>query len=247
MRPSIVVAGVTAGSLFVSGVAAQDRSTRDASPVRFEVASVKPSDGGLFAISPYGLNRFSVRNVTLTLLISLAYDVNDADVVAGPASHVSELYEVEAKAEDGVSLSKENLQPRLRALLAERFHLVAHREVKSVAGYRLVVVKGRAKLKPSEAAASNPFIFLGGLRAAAASTDVLAGMLSSVVGRPVVNETHLTGTYEIALEYSPEGSTDSTRPSVFTAVQEQLGLKLEPGSVPHEVIVVDRAERPTPD
>ena len=247
MRLAVVLVSVTVSSMFLCGVNAQERSTRDESVATFEVASVKPSDGGLFAISPYGFNRFSVRNVSLTLLVSFAYGVSDADVIAGPASRVSKLYEIEAKAEDSVLLNYENLKPRLRALLAERFHLVAHREMKNVAGYRLVVLKGRRKLKASEATTPNPFIYPGGLRAAAASADLLASLLSRVVGRPVVNETHLAGMYEIALAYAPEGSTDSSQPSVFTAVQEQLGLKLEPHSVPHEVIVVDRAEHPTPD
>ena len=72
---------------------------------------------------------------------------------------------------------------------------------------------------------------------------VLASMLTRPVGRPVVDKTGITGNYDIALNFAPEGSTDSTLPSIFTALQEQLGLKLEPQKVPVEMLVIDHLEK----
>jgi uncharacterized protein (TIGR03435 family) len=241
-RAAYLAAGVC---LFACGVSGAQDAVK---PHSFEVASVKRSACELFAVSPPGLNTYSVRAVSLTFLIGTAYGVSDTDIVGGPSWRGSECFELQAKAEDGVSLSYANLRPRLQALLADRFHLVTHREMKDVAGYRLVVLKSGSKLKPSAEAASTLIAILpNGLRVGAASTDSLAATLARVVGRPVVNETRLIGNYEIVLDYAPEGSTDSSQPSVFTAVQEQLGLKLESQPVRREVIVVDRVERPTPE
>ena len=72
---------------------------------------------------------------------------------------------------------------------------------------------------------------------------ILAGMLARPVGRPVVDKTGITGKYDITLNFAPEGSTDSTLPSIFTALQEQLGLKLEPQKVPVEILVIDHLEK----
>jgi uncharacterized protein (TIGR03435 family) len=76
----------------------------------------------------------------------------------------------------------------------------------------------------------------------------LAAMLAHPVGRPVINKTDITGNYEIKLSFAPDGSTDSPYPSIFTAVQEQLGLKLEPQKVPVEMLVIDHLEQtPSPN
>jgi uncharacterized protein (TIGR03435 family) len=216
--------------------------------VAFEVASVKVTSAGSFSMSPYGLNRFSLRSVSLTLLISLAYGVSDDQISGGPGWRNSEYYDVAAKAEDGVMLTYDELRPRLQALLVQRFKLATHRAMKQSPGYALVVATGGARLKRSETEkATSGSILPGGLRAPSASMDTFAGMVARVVGRPVVNETGLNGNYEVALDYAPEAVADSPLPSIFTALQEQLGLMLQSRAVPVESIVIDRVEHPTED
>jgi uncharacterized protein (TIGR03435 family) len=212
----------------------------------FEVASVKIAAAGNFAISPYGQGRFSIRSASLTLLVSLAYNVSDAQISGGPSWRDSEYYDVTAKAEDGVMLTYEELRPRLQELLAQRFKLAIHREVRQSPGYALVVAKGGPKLPITNREASTlGSILPGGLRAPGISMDSFASMLASPVGRPVVNETGLSGNYEIAIDYAPEAVADSSLPSIFTALQERLGLKLDARTVPVEMIVIDHVEHPT--
>ncbi len=214
----------------------------------FEVASVKITPGGIFAISPVGQERFSVRNVSLLLLIGMAFGVSDSQILGGPGWRESEHYEVTAKAEPGIALTWEQLRPRLQELLERRFKLAVHREVKDVPAYALVIGKQGHKLKRSVVDSSTfAAILAGGLRAESVSMDSFAAMLGRVAGRPVANETGLSGNYEIALDYAPEASTDPALPSIFTALQEQLGLTLEPKKVAQEMIVIDHVEHPTED
>ena len=248
---------LTHGSAFVAlmvtvvGVA----ETPNAMPVReqspsgiaaFEVASVKISSAGNFAISPYGQGRFSIRSASLTLLLSLAYNVSDAQISGGPSWRDSEYYDVTAKPEDGVPLTYDELRPRLQELLAQRFKLATHREVRQSPGYALVVAKGGPNLKIANRESSTlGSILPGGLRAPGISMDSFAAMLARPVNRPVVNQTGLAGTYEIAVDYAPEAVADSSLPSIFTALQEQLGLKLDARTIPVEMIVIDHVEHPT--
>jgi uncharacterized protein (TIGR03435 family) len=234
-RPTLPLVGQSATAVRNTGTEA------------FEVASVKVTSARLFAMSPYGQGRFSIRSASLTLLIGLAYDVSEDQISGGPSWRDSEYYDVTARAEDGIALTYDELRPRLQHLLAQRFKLAIHREPKPLQGYALVVAKGGARLKRNNAETSRAFILPDGLRAPSISMDVFAGILARPVGRPVVNETGLDGTYEIALNYAPEGVSDSLLPSIFTALQEQLGLRLESRTVSVESIVIDRVEHPTED
>ena len=163
----------------------------------FEVASVRKAQSERFAMSPYGGNQFSITSASLTLLISVAFGVNDTDLIGGPGWRDSERYDVVAKAEDGVALTFDVLQPRLQRLLAERFRLVTHREPRRVPGYALVVARDGPKLKPAGATAS-----------------AMAAIL-------------------------PGGG------ALFTALQEQLGLRLYSKQVQVEKLIIDAAERPS--
>jgi len=215
-------------------------------PAAFEVASVKITSAGNFAISPYGQGRFSIRSASLTLLVSLAYNVSNALVSGGPGWRDSEYYDVTAKAEDGILLTYDELRPRLQELLAQRFKLAIHREMKQLPGYALVVARGGTKLKiTNREAATLGAILPGGLRAPSISMDSFAAMLARPIDRPVVNETGLNGNYEIAIDYAPDGVADSALPSIFTALQEQLGLRLDARTIPVEMLVIDRLEHPT--
>jgi uncharacterized protein (TIGR03435 family) len=230
----------TAGLFAIAAMAApQERPA-------FEVASVKvtpPASAGLTNISPYGTGRFTATSITMELLISLAYGVSDSQIVGLPGKIASERYDVTAKAEPGVSLTYEELNPRLQQLLEHRFKLTVHREMKDTQGYALVVAKSGPKLKKASAGAeSRGMILPRGLRNPNASLDTLAGMLARPLHRPVVNKTGIEGNYNIVLNYAQEGATDSSLPSIFTALQEQMGLKLEPLMVPTEMLVIDHVE-----
>jgi uncharacterized protein (TIGR03435 family) len=214
----------------------------------FEVASVKITSPGLVAISPYGQGRFSIRHASLTLLINIAYGLSPERISGGPGWRDSEYYDVTAKAEDGVALTPEELRPRLQNLLTQRFKLEIHRELNPLPGYALRVAKGGARLKLSKTETDTwGSILPGSLRAPSITMAQFAEVLARPIGRPVVDETGLDGNYEIALNYAPDDATGSLLPSIFTVLQEQLGLRLESRTVSVESIVIDRVEHPTPD
>jgi uncharacterized protein (TIGR03435 family) len=214
--------------------------------LRFEVASVKatPQDRiGNTSISPYGTGRFSATNVTLELLIELAFGMRDDQIQGAPGWLASERYDVQAKAPDGVSLTYDQLHAPLQALLIQRFKLATHLGSKEVSGYALVLSKGGVTLKPGKPDKSQPMILPNGVQAASISMAMLAGMLTRVAGRPVVDKTGLSGNYNVKLRYAPANDPNSSLPSVFTALQEQAGLKLEPAKVPYDVVIIDHVER----
>jgi uncharacterized protein (TIGR03435 family) len=216
-----------------------------AAQAAFEVASVKrtpPASIGYTSISPFGSATFTATNVTLEVLIGMAFGV-DSNHISGKQSWLdTESYDVSAKAEGGREISREELRPMLQNLLAERFKLSVHREMKDEPGYALIVAKG-PKLQASKGGASRPMILKGGLRADNISLKMLAAILAGPAGRPVVDKTGIEGNFDVKLDYAPEGIADSSLPSIFTALQEQLGLKLVPQKVPVETLVVDRAEK----
>ena len=153
---------------------------------------------------------------------------------------------------------------RLRSLLAERFQLVAHTDTKEMPIYFLVQAKGGSKLQPAkETEGGNRGMRMqrGVLTGMSASVDMLANAMSDSVGRPVIDKTGLTGKFDWKLEWTPDTgqlqpkapgqneeaapATDLSGPSLFTALQEQLGLKLESQKGPAPILVVDKVEKPS--
>jgi uncharacterized protein (TIGR03435 family) len=108
-----------------------------------------------------------------------------------------------------------------------------------------VVAKGGSKLQAAKEGVSKGggYILRDGIRVPSATTKMLAGMLAISLRQPVVDKTGIAGDYEIKMSFAPEDASDATLPSIFTAVQEQLGLKLEAQKVPLEMLVVDNVER----
>ena len=163
----------------------------------------------------------------------------------------------------------ERVRLMMRRLLAERFKLRVHNETRQLPIYALTVVKNSGELGPaikrsptdcmeewkkqgmpdarSVACGSIQGARVGKMTGHAAEIGPLVRDLYDWTGRPVVDRTGLIGRFDFTLTWAPEGSTDTNAPSIFTAVQEQLGLKLEPTRGPVDVLVVDSAERPTPD
>jgi bla regulator protein blaR1 len=247
---------------------------QDAAPLKFEVATIKPSKngggkGGLEILPGGGLR---MGGVTLRNLITFAYDIPENRVTGGPRWLGSEAYDIVAKAErvdqaddrpatvvaPGTA-AWDRVRQRTQALLAERFALVIHRDVKEGPAYALVVTKNGPKLKESQDQ-GNPRTMrsFGRIEAQRGTMHMLSALLTNWLGRPVLDRTGLTGTYDYKVEYgqdhAPVGSavpsevpTDAnfSGPSIFVALQEQLGLKLESIRAAVETIVIDRAERPS--
>ena len=229
-------------SLFTVGVWAQARP--EAQPA-FEVASVRVTAAGSFGDTAWGAsgtNRYTVTNATLDYLIQIAYGIPLYQIL-GIEELGSEHYEVNAKAEDGVLLTSDQLQPRLQRLLAQRFKLASHREQREFDGYALVVAKGGPRLKPTAGASENGAIYPGGLRIMNATINGFAASLRSPAGRPVVDKTGIQGNYDFTLSYARDGDSVSPLPSLFTALQEQYGLRLEKSRVTLEILVIDRVEK----
>ncbi len=228
-------------------------------PAAFEVASVKlaqPQTGtaAFFAMdSDPAMVRYS--NVTLKNLISVAYGFDSPLVTGGPEWLDEQFYGLSAKLPPGTP--KDRVPAMLRALLSERFNLSVHREMKVQRVYFLVLGKNGPKLKEvpktdsgqeaEQVRGESPAVrvFRGGIFGKSMLIGTLAGSLSFVAGCQVVDRTGLAGTFDISLKWTPEDGEDSNQPgpSLFTAIQEQLGLKLEPGRAPVEMLVVDHAKR----
>jgi uncharacterized protein (TIGR03435 family) len=223
-------------------VSAQD------SGVSFEVASVKPLQSALgpvhFTVLP---NRLDVHNINLKFLIKWAYDLRD-DQISGPDGPVS--YDILATT--GEPVSKDTMRIMLRNLLVERFHLATHRETRTAAMYRLVVLPKGPKMKTADrgyAMPNSPMVDGGSvLLEGPMSMGQLVEQLARYAGKPVVDGTKLDGYFTVKLTFASDGvqgamaDRDFAAPLLAMAVQEQLGLKLVPESGPINIMVIDHAE-----
>ena len=257
MRSPIVVLVLAAMSL--RGVAGWQATPE---PPRFEVASLRLAAPGAAFVSPYGGNRWSVAAMRVPSLLQRAFGGdNTSEIVGLPDWCRTQFYSVAAKAEDGVILNRDTLRPRLRNLLEERFKLVTHIETSYVKGFALVVVKDASKLTPTTNDAAMTAIGSGRVRGPSVTMELFAGALAGLLrlemGKvvPVVDETGLTGNYDVSLSFAPlvdagvlPREADSPLPSLFTALQEQLGLRLvERDKLPVKTLVIDHIEHPTVD
>jgi len=222
----------------------------------FEVASVKPSGPDeqlIFRLLPGG--RYIARNVTLKILVANAYMVPELQVVGGPGWWESERFSIEAKV--GGTLppwpdSNKELSLRLQSLLEDRFKLSLHRETREEPAYDLVVAKGGAKLKTAPVDESAGFDLDGGrIRSMAVPLEYLAGILPTVLGKPVIDKRGLGAKYDYVLNFMPPNLAPNDAPvaadglpSIFTALQEQLGLRLESTKRSVDVFVIDHVEKP---
>jgi uncharacterized protein (TIGR03435 family) len=224
----------------------------------FEVASVKMASPhtleelqqgiGQFSISTYPTAHFFMHNASVIMLIGQAYGM---DIQKYPDWSASQLYEVDATVGDGKPLTWEEMQPLLQNLLAQRFHLKVHREGHTVSGFELVVAKAGSKLQPAKEntrpkgmpSAFHAQVWPSGLDGWDIPVATLAHILNGPAGEPVVDKTAIPGSYDIHLKFAPPNDPNSSLPDIFTAIQEQLGLKLEPAKVPVDYLVIDHVDR----
>jgi uncharacterized protein (TIGR03435 family) len=225
----------------------------------FEVATVKPTGTGFvgktIGMPPNG--DLIIRGMALKDMIEFAYGLHSNLIVGTSGWMEGERYDIVGKPEPGRLPSGDELKAMLCGLLADRFKLTFHRALKEASVYVIVVGKTGSKMKERspDAEASTDLTFQGArLPAKAVSMPMLAEALTIVLDRPVIDGTGLRGKYDFDLAWMPKayqfdghGSTapgDANAPDIFTAIQEQLGLRLDSRKVPVQLLVVDRAERP---
>jgi uncharacterized protein (TIGR03435 family) len=236
---------------------------------QFDVASIKPSqERGTMYVRVLPGGRLVV-NAPARLMLMNAYGLQFSQLAGAPDWLSSETWSVDARAEGNPT--RDELMLMLQSLLEERFHLKAHHETREVSAYALTVAKNGTKLPaPKEGTCATPVpgqpepvappcgrvrismspqgvLMEGG----SAAMSELARVLAIPLNRPVVDRTALGGAYDIRLQFSddaggtPLSPADATNPGVFTAIQEQLGLKLESAKAPVDILVIDHIDRPT--
>jgi uncharacterized protein (TIGR03435 family) len=217
----------------------------------FEVASVKPTDTqGSFTFDFPPGGRFSGRNLTVQNLLRIAYGLQDYQISGAPGWIDSAGFDIQARAAASPSEpTREQVREMIQALLADRFQLVVHRETRQLPIYALVVAKGGPRLQAADTDVGRPKSMVGQMVVRRMSMTTLGNILAFDAKRPVRDETGLNGEFAFKLEWTPGlGESDagpSPRPSLFTAVQEQLGLKLESAKGPIEVLVIDHVGKPS--
>lgn len=215
----------------------------------FEAASVKPADpeatGSTFSFPAGGGIR--IVNGTLRQIVETAwYEFRDFQIVGGPSWMNSERFDILATGGSGVAIPE--VRKKLQVLLAQRFALQVHTETRELPLYVLVVAKNGPKMEA--AADSNG----GGIqsscgRIVGTKTTManLAVYLSRYLHRPVEDQSELAGAYNFTFEWTPDDapcSPPTDGPSLFTALQEKPGLRLESTKGPQQVLVIDSAEKP---
>jgi uncharacterized protein (TIGR03435 family) len=249
----------------VLGASAQSPVARPKFDV-FEVATIKTVDpdakSGRY-ITMQGTDRFVAKQYNLKLLIAAAFDVSPRTISGGPGWIESDHYDILAVTPGAVRPTHEEQMVMLRKLLTDRFSLSFHREKKEFSIYQLDVAKGGAKMKASTAAPDDPVQLIStvypdhvDLPARNASMhDLVSLMQRAIFDRPVVDHTGITGRYDFELTWTPDETqfggdlpvapSDAPSPPLFTAMEQQLGLRLEATRGPVDAMVIDKAERPS--
>jgi uncharacterized protein (TIGR03435 family) len=227
MRSILAIAALSAGGLLPAQA-----------PPAFDVASVKPVDPRDGTASYSSSNEYMG---SLQALIRSAYGVEDFRIAGGPKWLDSDKFSIVFKP---ANAPQRNLM--LRTLLADRFKLAVHTETRELTVYNLVIGKGGVKMEKATepgGTANGPAMIRGTMDMA-----FFVSTLSSTLGRNVIDRTGLSGRYKLSLKWTPDDRSatgDNSAPSLFTAIQEQLGLKLESTKGPVEILVIDHAEKPS--
>jgi uncharacterized protein (TIGR03435 family) len=258
----IVVASIVIGS--VSAAVAQQvfdvalfRSNRSGA----EASSVGQRPGGQYVMT----------NGPIYLLLMNAFRPQNNEIIGAPSWVSSERYDLQAKA--NATTSSDDLRSMLRALLEDRLKLKAHLEPRDRPAFFLVAARADRRLGPDiertsrdcaavvaadRAGTLRPVLAPpsngappcgmqasdGEIRAGGLTMDILARNLGMRVGRPVFDRTGIEGYFDLTLKYAPQNAASTEMPSLFSALQEQLGLKLESGVAPLQTLVIEHIERP---
>lgn len=216
----------------------------------FEAVSIKPNNMSGSEVHEHNSPGRLDAHMSTKHLIRDAFDVKDFQILGGPAWLGNNNYDFIATTAVPIQLTDEVLQPYLQSLLADRFHLQYHRETKESPVYFLVAAKTGPKLTKHTGAGGFDMNEHGGKdKVTMSSTRLtmagLASWLAREMERPVIDHTGIDGEFDVNLNWSPEQISETSGPSLFTALQEQLGLRLESGKGPVEMIVIDSIEKPS--
>jgi uncharacterized protein (TIGR03435 family) len=218
---------------------------------KFEVASVKKSKSGATNYSFHSTaDGFATENMPLDMIICQAYHIKKYQLIGGPKWIQDFGYDINAKADRKIS-NEERMQ-MVQALLMDRFHLKLNRVSRQASLYAMVVSKGGPLLKPSNCGAGEKEscggYSWGGNDVAGSGIELaqLAGALTDSLDLPVIDKTGLNGRFDIKLHWASTDNTgaDAAGGSIFTAIQEQLGLKLRLQKGPVEMLSIEHVERP---
>jgi uncharacterized protein (TIGR03435 family) len=229
----------------------------------FEVDTVKPSDPAKCCSRGWGMNgrRFMTVNMNLKYLIQWAWSLQAKQVVGGPPWMDDARFDIAGEIDgDGVP-NQRQWKIAVQKLLVDRFQLRLHHEKREMSAFALAIAKGGPKLTPGDGnvKARQVMGFVGGVGETmhgdgvnVSIGDFIGELQRIVMDRPIVDETGLTGVYNIQIAFTREepdalGMTqlpDTAAPNLFEALQQQLGLKLEGTKAPVDVIVIDQAETP---
>ena len=236
----------------------------NASP-SFEVATIKPSkpeeQGKAFLVRG---RRFQIVNMNLAEILSFAYGVHAKQIIGAPAWVNTDKYDFDAQPDGEGAPSDRQWKGMLQKLLAERYKLTFHHDKRELSVYVLAIAKGGPKLTKSEGDPNGlPGLFfreLGALNVRNANmADFASLMQNAVLDRPVVDQTGLSGRFDFTLNWTPDDSqfggmgakippsTDNSKapPALYTAIQEQIGLRLDATKAPADVLVIDHVEKPS--
>jgi len=250
-----------------AGGATQPESTKsvlaDEGP-QFEVATIKPSDPAACCARTYSRQgrRFGTNNTYLRWLIQWAYGIQAKQIVGGPAWLDVDRYDISGEIDGTGSPTDREWRVAVQKLLADRFQLAFHHEIREMPAYALTTAKGGPKLTKSDTE-KNPvprFGFGGsvgqtmtGFGRDVTLKDFMGEVQRLALDRPIVDRTGITGAFDIDLKFTREDPNslgmmqlpDDAAPNLITALEQQLGLKLEGVKAPVDVLVIDRAEAPS--
>jgi uncharacterized protein (TIGR03435 family) len=256
-------------SVYISGFAHGQKQTAATAPAKaswpvLEVAAIKPVKNPTPNVQDRtDGRRLLARNVTVRDLIMMGYELDPGQIADGPAWMATDEYDIDAEAVEGVQLDDQQKEEMLlKELLADRFKLSFHHEQRTLPVYVMVVAKGGPKLKASDAdgVENSACEHLGQCTFKKRTLSNFARFMQFVVlDRPVVDKTGIAGEFDFSLRWTPDESqftrlgilpgpsadNPNAPPPLFPAIQEQLGLKLEPMKAPVQVLVIDHVERPT--
>jgi uncharacterized protein (TIGR03435 family) len=236
----------------------------DAKPT-FEVATIKPSNpdtpGQSILVGRGGSNLFTTTNTTVSDLITFAYGIHVRQVTGGPGWLETEKYDLSAKPDQPGIPNADQVRSMLQKLLTERFELAFHRDKKELSAYTITLAKTGPKLTKSETGGNLPGFGGRGPGSIGVQNSTMAEFASflqaRILDRPVVDQTGLPGKFTFTLVWRPDQLATpgpnapplpadlESRSDIFTAFQEQLGLKLEATKAPVEVFVIERVEKPS--
>ncbi len=232
----------------------------------FEVATIKPSDPDKCCDRTFGRNgrRFQTTNTNLKYLIQWAWNLQAKQLAGGPAWIDVDRFNLAGEIDGSGAPNDHQWKTAVQKLLIDRFQIKLHHETREMSAFVLTVAKGGPKLTPGDgnvsahqrmgfSGATGHTMYGNGVNASIG--DFVGELQRVVMDRPIVDQTGLIGMYNIHFEFTREdpdslGMTqlpDTAAPNLITALNEQLGLKLEGAKAPVDVLVIDQAEKPSPD